>query len=64
MSDPICSTSSNQSIYASVTSVDSYDIESLRPFLCEVMKMAGVDDIDPILYSIGELDYSQYALIV
>ena len=64
MSDPICTPPGSNAprlsaIYADVLK-PTFDLETFKPFLCEVMKMAGVDDIDPILYSVGELDYSQY----
>jgi len=62
MPDPICKTPSlDPSIFASVTS-QYFDINEFRPFLCEVMKMAGIDNIDPILFFPEPIDYSATVL--
>ena len=57
MIDPICSTPSlDTSVYKNLTS-PYLNMTDLTPFLCEVMKLAGVDDIDPVLYLPESFDY-------
>lgn len=62
MSDLICNDASSLNLeldqnFVPVLTSTSYSLEDIKPFLCEVMKMAGIEDIDPILYYSEEIDY-------
>lgn len=65
MIDPICNTSNaptlDTTLFEQLTS-PYFDINTFKPFLCEVMKLAGVDNIDPILYSPDPFDFSSIVL--
>ena len=62
MIDPICDTPSlDPTLFQQLTS-PYFDINTFKPFLCEVMKLAGVDNIDPILYSPEPFDFASVVL--
>ena len=62
MIDPICDTPSlDATLFQQLTS-PYFDINTFKPFLCEVMKLAGVDNIDPVLYSPDPFDFSSVVL--
>ena len=62
MIDPICSAPSlDLTLFDQLTS-PYFDVNKFKPFLCEIMKLAGQDNIDPILYSPEPFDYSSVVL--
>ena len=65
MIDPNCKTSSaptlDPTLFAQLTS-PYFDIGTFKPFLCEVMKLAGITNVDPILYSPEPFDFSSIVL--
>lgn len=62
MIDPICKTSIlDTTLFEQLTS-QYFNIETFKPFLCEVMKLAGIDNIDSILHSPEPFDFSSLVL--
>ena len=65
MIDPICNTSTTPSLdsilFSGLTS-QNFDMSTIKPFLCEVMQLAGIENIDPILYSPEPIDFSKIFL--
>lgn len=48
-------------IYDALTSNVS-TLEDLKPFFCSILKMAGIDNIDPIFYESEPVDYNRVVL--
>lgn len=62
MIDPICkSPTLDTTLFEQLTS-PYFDINTFKPFLCEVMKLAGVDNVDEILYSPEPFDFASVVL--
>lgn len=64
MIDPICVTSTpslDTTLFEQLTS-PYFDMGTFKPFLCEVMKLAGVDNVDSILYSPEPFDFASVVL--
>ena len=62
MIDPICTAPTlDTTLFEQLTST-YFDINQFKPFLCEVMRLAGVDNIDPILYSPEPFDFASVVL--